>query len=95
MKKLITLVGTSLFRNYSEIHERAKIIGREWKKIKDGKGRNRNIDTWEEFSEDIERIRKPVLGWAKNNYDSSAEIKSILSIQREVKDDLEIYVIIL
>ncbi|MGI6450914.1 MAG: hypothetical protein ACOX3R_11720 [Desulfitobacteriia bacterium] len=91
MKKLITLVGTSLFRNYSEVN--SKVIDRDWNLIKDGKGRNRTKDTWEKFSKDIERIRKPVLEWARNNYNASAEIKSTLSIQSEVQDDLEVYLL--
>ena len=49
--------------------------------------------SWEEFKGDIERIRKPVLEWARNNFNASAEIKSILSIQNEVKDDLEVYLL--
>ncbi|NLC11745.1 MAG: putative CRISPR-associated protein [Firmicutes bacterium] len=90
MKKLITLVGTSLFRNYLETNSDIK---RYWEVIKDGEGRNRTIDAWDEFSEEIERIRKPVLKWAKNNYNASAEIKSTLSIQSEVRDDLEVYLL--
>ena len=38
MKKLITLVGTSLFRNYLEEN---KDIKRYWELIKDGKDRDR------------------------------------------------------
>ncbi|MGI6114129.1 MAG: hypothetical protein ACOYEJ_08445 [Mahellales bacterium] len=90
MKKLITLVGTSLFRNYLEVN---KDINRYWEVIKDGKDRDRTKNAWEMFTGDIERIRNPVLNWARNNSDASAEIKSILSIQREVKDDLEVYLL--
>ncbi|NLX87350.1 MAG: hypothetical protein GXY97_09435 [Clostridiales bacterium] len=90
MKKLITLVGTSLFRNYLEEN---KDIKRYWELIKDGKDRDRTKKAWEEFKGDIERIRKPVLEWARNNFNASAEIKSILSIQNEVKDDLEVYLL--
>jgi len=90
MKRLITLVGTSLFRNYLEEN---KDIKRYCEVIKDGKDRDRTKNAWETFSDTVERIRKPVLEWAKNNYNASAEIKSILSIQSEVKDDLEVYLL--
>lgn len=88
MKKLISLVGTSLFRNYLE--EKSD-IKRDWEVIKDGKDRDRTKNAWGDFLDNTNRIRKPVTEWAKGNPNASAEIKSILNIQDEVNDDLEIY----
>ncbi len=83
MRKVITPVGTSLFENYRE-----KNALEYYDEIKDCFHKD-----WENYKREIERIQDPLLKWARSSENSSAEIKSIMKIKDEVKDELDIYLL--
>jgi CRISPR/Cas system-associated protein Csm6 len=86
--KVITTVGTSIFENYQ-------------------KETSRNLPYYDELEESFYRNRDACKGyiddlqydevfllWIDNNFNtSSAEITSLLAIQEEIKDALEVYLI--
>jgi putative CRISPR-associated protein (TIGR02619 family) len=85
MKKVITTVGTSIFDNY--LDEKKDIITHH-KAIKD-----RSSDDWDRFKDHSEKIRESLTGWAKENEDASAEIKSLRKIKESIKEPLDVYLI--
>ncbi|MHB1127776.1 MAG: putative CRISPR-associated protein [Bacillota bacterium] len=82
MKKVITTVGTSIFTNYLDYH---KDIKEHYDKVKDVPHRE-----WESSHRRLDRIRKPVSEWVIGNEMASAEIKSILRLQQELNEELEV-----
>lgn len=92
-QKVITPVGTSLFTNYME---KSNTIKTDYGKIE-----NKPASKWTAYAPHIERIRKDVTAsWAKKKLnrtppeiDASAEITSLIKIQEEVNDDLEVCLI--
>jgi len=85
MKKIITTVGASLFSNYNE--ENSTAIN-HWKVIED-----RPHSAWDNERERIERVRKTVLSWALKRETASAEILSNIRLQKELGEDIELYLI--
>lgn len=87
MKKLITTVGTSLFENY--LRQRRDIED-YYERIKEA-----CYDEYEEYKSYAERIKRSIINYY-NKYlpdEASAEIKSIRKINKDLKDELEIYLI--
>jgi len=84
MKKVVSTVGASILENYikdgnqSNLYEYLKTL---------------SIDQWESSNFYIENNKKTVLNWANGREDASAEIKSIIKISQELKDDLDVYLI--
>jgi len=88
MKKVITTVGTSLFSNYRE--NTKEVFGELNRKYIENKP----------FSENDERKNTKIKEILQNWFDSgenlngiSAEIKSLTKLQKEQKEDLEVYLI--
>lgn len=82
MKTIITTVGTSIFTNYLEKKQDIK------DKIEDLK--MLPYSNWKDNIHDINSVRKSVGEWAKDNEDSSAEIKSLLKINETIDEDIEV-----
>lgn len=85
--KIITTVGTSIFTNKKE----NKAVRTAYKEIPE----NESADGWEEQSEagNIKKLATATKHAWENNEDDSAEIKSILAIARELKEDVEVYLL--
>ena len=88
MKKIITMVGTSIFENYFE-ENKNNDIKNYYKDLEEKKAEYFNSE-----KDRIERIRKEIKLWIfkkQNKKDLSAEIKSLSKIHKELKNDFEIY----
>jgi len=83
-KKVIALVGTSIFENYMkengiDIYDTLKV---------------KSFREFEGWKEDIDDLQENVSEWAKEKVDASAEIKSLLKIKEELKQDkLSVYLL--
>ncbi|ADL68474.1 CRISPR-associated protein, APE2256 family [Thermoanaerobacterium thermosaccharolyticum DSM 571] len=90
MKRIITMVGTSIFENYKEQH---KDVG--FAKLVENL---RNIEAYK-YNEEIDRIREikeKLNRWINKSNDEdkediSAEIKSIIRLKEQFKDYVEMY----
>lgn len=93
MKKVITMVGTSIFDNYREENAGDTFFKRYVEDLK-GKGGS-------EYNEEIRRItdiKKKITEWInkkklKEKEDISAEVKSLVKLKEELKEKLEIYLL--
>ncbi|MEO0260681.1 MAG: putative CRISPR-associated protein, partial [candidate division WOR-3 bacterium] len=88
MKKIITMVGASIFENYFKKNDNIKNY---YNAIKDKRGKD-----WDSETDRIKRIKDKITEWAKNKPDKkniSAEIKSLLKLQEELKEDFDIYLL--
>lgn len=86
MKQVITTVGLSLFTNYLKQNDDIK------DKYDDLNQPNMAVSKWVENNKDIESIRKTVQEWAKGKSDVSAEIKSLIKLSNNYKQEgLNIY----
>lgn len=85
MKKVITTVGTSIFTNYQKEYKDID------DKIEDLELRSYN--EWNDWEDDIKNIEKIIGKWLDNN--SSAEIKSLIKIQKEQPEDAKLNAILL
>ncbi len=85
MKKIITTVGTSIFNNYLVEFDDIKNHYTSIEKMRHSK--------WNECKDRVEKIRKPVTEWAKENQEASAEIKTILKLYQSVKENLDVYLL--
>jgi len=85
MKKVITTVGTSIFTNYLQEHDDIKehysVIEKKWHR------------EWDVCKDRLNRIRKPVTNWARQNRDASAEIKSLIKLRETEKDSLDVFLL--
>ncbi len=79
MKNVITMVGTSIFANYHN-DQRDDI----YEDLKDTSLRFADI---EDYEEECQELKREVIEWAKHKEDASAEIKSLLKIKEELKED--------
>lgn len=85
--KIITTVGTSVFTNILReeyVHEKKEDVRDDYKLLE-----NQPATKWESRYEDIEHLKKNVIAAWKD----SAEIKSILAIAGELKEDVEVYLL--
>jgi len=90
MKKVIIMVGTSIFENYLKEKDDKELSNY----IKDLK--NRKSDEYKKEQEIIAAIKNKINNWVDSNYEKSpvelfSEIKSIKKISEEIKEELEIY----
>jgi putative CRISPR-associated protein (TIGR02619 family) len=93
MKKIITTVGTSLFENYHKKY-RDTAFESAYNFFK-----NKEISAKELDNLDNQELSKKSLidkfnsNYFKNNFDASAEIKSLIKLQEELKEDFDIYLL--
>jgi len=92
MKKVITMVGTSLFENYFDKDKNSKINNSIKSNYSQLKKNNPPHCQWDKYKSDREPLRQLLLKWSANDQ-SSAEIKSLLKIQSELKDNLDVYLL--
>lgn len=91
MKKVITMVGTSIFENYFEENGDSTV-----RNFYDTLKKRKNNE-WNNEMERIQRLRKSILNWTNekqlNKGNLSAEIKSLVKLKEELKDEIEIYLL--
>lgn len=89
MKKVITMVGTSIFENYLKKEEDMEFYT-HMKEVRDKKS-----DEYEEEKDRIKIMKNKINKWIEKNpaqaLEMCAEIKSIKKISEEVGDLLEVY----
>ena len=90
MKKIITMVGTSLFENYLEKNNNINFEN-AYNFFKDNKLKASELDNEKSWREIIENGLKK--NYFKNNPSTSAEIKSLIKLKEELKDEFEIYLL--
>lgn len=88
MKKIITMVGTSLFENYLE-EENA------FKNYIEGLRKKRAIE-YERHQDKCKRVKESIVKWIdgkreEDKVNSSAELKSLMKIHSELKESFEAY----
>jgi putative CRISPR-associated protein (TIGR02619 family) len=90
MKKIITTVGTSLFENY---HKKYRDTAFEdlYDFFKNNEISAKELDKQELRKKSL--IDKFNSNYFKNNFDASAEIKSLIKLQEELKEDFDIYLL--
>ena len=87
MKTIITTVGISIFENYFR-NNKNSVKRSHYEKCK-----GKPASEWDNLKERIKRLKPSVLEWAKGNENASAEIKTLLKIQNELEDDLEVFLL--
>ncbi|MCM8808388.1 MAG: putative CRISPR-associated protein [Candidatus Omnitrophica bacterium] len=90
MKKVITMVGTSIFENYFEKNDDKTI-----KKYYDVLKEKREKD-WDNDKNRRESVEKAIIKWIQsesNKKNISAEIKSLAKLQEELKENFDIYLL--
>ncbi|MGB9762948.1 MAG: hypothetical protein ACPLW7_02930, partial [Minisyncoccia bacterium] len=91
MRKVITMVGTSLFENYIDEKE-DNIFKEAYEDFKDLKVNAENLDHHSEKRENIETALNETW-FRKNKQNASAEIKSLIKLKEELKEDFEIHLL--
>jgi putative CRISPR-associated protein (TIGR02619 family) len=91
MKKVITMVGTSLFENYLEEHNNDTNFKNAYNHFKKNKIKADNLDKESGRRENIEKSLRE--SYFKNNENASAEIKSLIKLKEELNEKLEIYLL--
>jgi len=84
MKRVITIVGTSLLTNYLK---KRNTIETDCKSIE-----NKPCINYDEEIERVKKIKKALLPFARNGNDSCAELTTILKLQ-SIYEDIEIFLI--
>jgi len=92
MKKIITTVGTSLLTNYLEKHDDIKLYCKSIKNKSYSEYAKSTIQKAKQIDKRVEKIKKPLLNYAKNSDSSCAELTSIKKLQEKYKD-IEVYLI--
>lgn len=89
MKHIITPVGTSLLKNYTETSDGRRLAAR-FQVLED-----EPATRWEDRSDYIDRIRgsRRFAEWIQQTPDASAEIESLRSIARELDDHIDVYLL--
>ena len=90
MKKIITTVGTSLFENYHKKY-RDTAFESAYNFFKNNEISAKKLDNQESRKKSL--IDKFNSNYFKNNFDASAEIKSLIKLQEELKEDFDIYLL--
>jgi len=90
MKKVITMVGTSLFENYLE-HSNDTNFKNAYNYFKNNKSKANDLDKETNRKGNIEKSLKE--SYFKNNQSASAEIKSLIKLKEELNEELEIYLL--
>ena len=92
MKKVITMVGTSLFENFLKTCEN-ETLHNCYEELKE-----KRASEWENELSRIKKLEKGITKWIKNLAEEekikiSAEIKSLYNLKKELKDEFEIYLL--
>jgi len=87
MKKIITMVGTSIFDNYFE-YSSDKTFKNHFEALKDRQSKDYSNELGK-----IEGIKKKISFWLKETdvKNASAEIKSLIKLKENLQDDFEVY----
>ena len=93
MKKVITMVGTSLFENFLKTCEN-ETLHNYYEELKE-----KRISEWENQKSRINKLNNGISNLIKNLPEKekikiSAEIKSLYKLKEELKDEFEIYLLI-
>jgi putative CRISPR-associated protein (TIGR02619 family) len=91
MKKVITMVGTSIFENYLEKHSNDTNFKNVYSYFKNNKIKANDLDKELNRKRNIEESLKE--NYFKNNPNASAEIKSFIKLKEELNEELEIYLL--
>jgi len=91
MKKVITMVGTSLFENYLERYSSDTNFKNAYSYFKNNKIKANDLDKELDRKGNIEKSLKE--NYFKNNPNASAEIKSFIKLKEELNEELEIYLL--
>jgi putative CRISPR-associated protein (TIGR02619 family) len=94
MKKIITMVGTSLFENYLKKYN-DEGFKEDYNFLKNNKSRANELDENNVVKEICERIRKKFKEsrFNDNNIEASAEIKSLVKLKKELDEYFEVYLL--
>ncbi|MCX7942871.1 MAG: putative CRISPR-associated protein, partial [Dictyoglomaceae bacterium] len=88
MKKVISMIGTSIFENYFE-KEEEKTIRNFYDDLKE-----KRLKEYENEKERVDRLRNSIRRWIKREIEKeniSAEIKSLMKLKEELKEEFENY----
>lgn len=91
MKRVITMVGTSIFDNYKDKYKDDKNFADDVEELRD-----KRASEFEEAIRIIDRIKNKINKWIEKERDReniSAEIKSLVKLKEELKDEFEIYLL--
>jgi putative CRISPR-associated protein (TIGR02619 family) len=91
MKKVITIVGTSLFENYLKNPRNDTNFIDDYDYFKDNKIKASGLDEKSNRKRNIEKIFNE--RYFKSNHNASAEIKSLIKLKEELNEELEIYLL--
>jgi putative CRISPR-associated protein (TIGR02619 family) len=91
MKKVITMVGTSLFENYLEKHSNDTNFKTAYNYFKNNRSEATDLDRESNRKKNIEKSFNE--RYFKNNQNASAEIKSLIKLKEELNEELEIYLL--
>jgi len=90
MKKIVTMVGTSLFENFFKETSQDSLYN-YYDELRDKRAKE-----WENQTGRIERVRKGVENWLKdknNDISVSAEAKSLIKLKQKLNDNFQIYLL--
>lgn len=92
MKRIINMVGTSIFENYIKENNDRDFL-RYYEGLK-----NKRVKDWEEEKERIKRLKNKISTWIEDKIKKapeavSAEIKSLTKLSKELYDDFEIFLL--
>ncbi|MCS7163553.1 MAG: putative CRISPR-associated protein [Thermodesulfovibrio sp.] len=92
MKRIINMVGTSIFENYIKENNDRDFL-RYYEGLK-----NKRVKDWEEEKERIRRLKNKISTWIEDKIKKapeavSAEIKSLTKLSKELDDDFEIFLL--
>ncbi|MCX7724316.1 MAG: putative CRISPR-associated protein [Thermodesulfovibrio sp.] len=92
MKRIINMVGTSIFENYIKENNDRDFL-RYYEGLK-----NKRVKDWEEEKERIKRLKNKISTWIEDKIKKapeavSAEIKSLTKLSKELDDDFEIFLL--
>ena len=94
MKKVITMVGTSIFENYFEEESEDKISRGYFEDLQEKRAKEFDLEKGK-----IQSLRDAIKEWIGSRKDKgranlSAEVKSLLKLKEELKDDdFEVYLL--
>jgi len=91
MKKIIAMVGASLFENYLDKSSDDTLFRNYLEDLRD-----KRTEEYEEEKDRINQIKKRINQWLSSEkiiFSASAEIKSLLKLRELLRDNLEIYLL--
>ena len=88
MKKIITMVGTSMFENYLKENQDDSTFRNYIDALKD-----RRADEYKDNKDRVGQIKQRLSPWLNHNENSSAEIKSLVKLKHELNESFGIYLL--